>query len=74
MAACTEEIQWRCVVDDPPDDDVLVLLCAAACGERHCWPGWHEGDEWFWVEGKPVEANVLFWADLPGGPDFEVLE
>jgi hypothetical protein len=63
-----ETIKWRRPKDELPDDDQTVLLCVERAGERECYAGFLDAEQWHDSTGMPVDAAIIAWAPMPEGP------
>lgn len=59
-----EYLQW--VRLGKPDEEITVMLFVPGSDEE-VWPGYWDGEEWYWVGHAPVEDEVIAWAHMPRG-------
>lgn len=57
---------WRSG-QDLPDSDTTVL-CGNAEWEDPVWPGYHDGEDWVWADGKICTPPPTWWMDFPEVP------
>ena len=58
--------QWF-PISEPPDDDKTVLLFDPKAKSEPIWPGWKDGEDWFWSDGS--SAQPTHWCDFPEPPE-----
>ena len=66
MAAMSELIEWHRADEVLPDAETDVLVIGP--GDAEVWPGYLDGEQWRTPDGFRITA-VLFWADMPEGPE-----
>lgn len=67
MKTFTELICWHNATDELPDAEATVLVRTLDERSDPVWPGYLDGEQWRHADGCPLD-DVIFWADMPGGP------
>lgn len=60
----SERLLWHRLPGPLPDADTNVLLSVEG---TDVWPGFWDGQAFYWADTMPVEGAVLGWADMPEG-------
>ena len=58
-------IQWHETNNAMPDTDLVVLIYVPSSDSEQVWLGFHDGEDWRYVEGPLVESDVELWAEIP---------
>ena len=71
MIVTKETIEWIDVLDDMPDDSInlLIVVRDENAIDTLVWSGyWDSADNcWRISDGNQID-DVIYWADMPGGP------
>lgn len=61
------KVRWVSTIEAMPDSDTTVLIHVPR-GDDPVWMGFHDGEQWRYVDAMPVGKRVRYWAHLPEPP------
>ena len=64
IAVC---VNWIPTCEDLPDEDITVMVAVSGAGVPQF--AYLTDGEWMFENGRPIDGEVTYWADLPEVPE-----